>query len=97
MAQDSKQKGNELFNAKDRQGAIHAYTDAVDRLMNALRSDPNREKNTEVGKLLAVCLANRAAAYLLPREDAHQDTDDLHMAWKDGEIAIRADPSYAKG
>lgn len=79
MAQESKAKGNELYNKRDRRGAIAAYSDAIDRLMNAFRSDPNREKTKEAEKLLAVCCANRAATYLIPGDDVDRDSD-LHEA-----------------
>ncbi len=95
-AEESKRKGNVLYTQRDRLGAINAYSDAINRLMNALRSDPNREKNKGAEKLLAVCCANRAAAYLLPGQGVDRGSD-LHDVWKDGELAIRADPSYAKG
>lgn len=68
--------------------------------MNAFRSDPSKEKNREAEKLLAVCLANRAAAYLameLEERDEGERDSQLHEAWKDGQVAIRVDPSYAKG
>ncbi|KAF9446927.1 hypothetical protein P691DRAFT_803272 [Macrolepiota fuliginosa MF-IS2] len=96
MAKEYKSKGNQLYSQRNRKGAIYEYTNAIDRLMNALRSDPNRDKNKDAERLLAVCCANRAAAYLMPGDDVDVDSD-LHEAWKDGEIAIRADPSYAKG
>lgn len=97
VAEESKRKGNELYAQRDRLGAIQAYSDAINRLMSALRSDPSREKNKGAEKLLAVCCANRAAAYLLPGGHGADRNSDLHEVWKDGEIAIRADPSYAKG
>jgi hypothetical protein len=95
-AQKSKARGNHFFRQGDRQGAIKAYADAIDLLMSAFRSDPNKIKNRDAEKLLAVCSANRAAALLLPGEESERDSD-LHEAWKDGQVAIRVDPSYAKG
>ncbi|KXN89083.1 hypothetical protein AN958_06352 [Leucoagaricus sp. SymC.cos] len=96
MARKSKAEGNRLYREGNRQGAIVAYTDAIDRLMNAFRSDPNKEKSKEAEKLLAICSANRSATYLLPGEEVDRDSD-LHEAWKNGQVAIRVDPSYAKG
>lgn len=96
-AEECKDEGNKLFNKRDRHGAILAYTTAIDILMNAFRSDPNQKKNRDAEKLLAVCSANRAAAYLLPDSSQTGDMEDLHEAWKDGEVAICTYPSYAKG
>jgi hypothetical protein len=96
-AEDSRVEGNKRFNELDRRGAIIAYTNSINILMNAFRSDPNQRKNKDAEKLLAVCSANRAAAYLLPRDGRTDDVEDLHEAWKDGEVAICTNPSYAKG
>jgi hypothetical protein len=96
-AEDSKVEGNKLFNRLDRNGAILAYTNSINILMSAFRSDPNRDKNSDAEKLLAVCSANRAAAYLTPSGGEAADVEDLHEAWKDGEVAVSSDPSYAKG
>ncbi|KAF5353197.1 hypothetical protein D9756_007781 [Leucocoprinus leucothites] len=102
FARQSKAKGNELYNKGERKAAIIAYSDAIDRLMNGFRSDPSKEKNREAEKLLAVCLANRSAAYLMQvtKREGEEEVDwdsDLHEAWKDGQVAIRVDPTYAKG
>ncbi|KAJ3576049.1 hypothetical protein NP233_g686 [Leucocoprinus birnbaumii] len=100
MAKKSKTRGNQLYSDGQRSAAILAYGDAIDRLMNAFRSDPSKEKNREAEKLLAVCLANRSAAYLMTAAtdaDGGDENSDLHEAWKDGQVAIRVDPTYVKG
>lgn len=73
---------------KDGTAAIKAYSDAIKCAVDALAQ--NAEENTTKATL-AILHANRAAAYLLPGED-----ESSREALKDGDMAERYNPCYAK-
>ncbi|KAF8997104.1 hypothetical protein BDQ17DRAFT_1249004 [Cyathus striatus] len=84
-----KEEGNKAFARKDRQGTVKAY----DSALALLTKDNNPEEHSQEWKrLTAVCYTNRSAAMLFPGEGL-----DAERAIKDGEGAVRWDPTYAKG
>ena len=91
LAAKTKAIGNTAFATKDRAGALKAYTDAIEYLLDALSQKPDVNDTKNAKKQLAICHANRAAAYLITGEGM-----DLKKALRDGETAEAADPSYAK-
>ncbi|KAI0065790.1 hypothetical protein BV25DRAFT_1836073 [Artomyces pyxidatus] len=91
LAEEAKKVGNAAFAAKDRAGAVSAYSDALERLEDALRGARDEERAARGVRLAAVLLANRAAAYLREGEGA-----DPALALKDAERAEEVDPSYVK-
>lgn len=95
LAEKHKLTGNAAFDLRDRTLALKEYGLALDRLDDCL--DTGEEvRNDEVyqrkvTKLKAVCLSNRAAAWMLEGEGM-----DVDKALKDGHQAEEADPSYVK-
>ncbi|KAJ8481658.1 hypothetical protein ONZ45_g15235 [Pleurotus djamor] len=61
-------------------------------LVDALSQKPKEEEEKQAHSLLAICFANRAAAYLI-----HGAGMDAKKAAADGENAVKVDPDYAKG
>lgn len=90
-ASKSKSIGNAAFARKDRSAAVTAYSDAIDSLIDALCQKPDVQQEKDAKRQLAICYANRAAAYLIPGPGM-----DPSKAFKDGEAAEYQDPSYAK-
>ena len=87
-AAQKKSEGNAAFVKKDGTAAIKAYSDAIECAVDALAQ--NAEENTTKATL-AILHANRAAAYLFPGKD-----ESAQEALKDGDMAERYDPCYAK-
>ncbi|KAJ8515517.1 hypothetical protein ONZ45_g7062 [Pleurotus djamor] len=92
FAEKAKADANAAFKARDRVGAIKGYSDAIDHLVDALSQKPKEEEEKQAHSLLAICFANRAAAYLI-----HGAGMDAKKAAADGENAVKVDPDYAKG
>lgn len=89
-----KQRGNEAFKRKDRNSAVEAYTKAVEDLENALNLadlEVDSESQAEVQKSLAVCYANRAAAWCIEGPGMN-----AKKAVEDGLMSEKMDNSYAK-
>lgn len=84
--------GNAAFSKQDRLGALKAYADAIEDASDALSQKPDVEDEKRAKKQLAICYANRAAAYLMVGAGSNPK-----MAIQDGKSAEEADPSYAKG
>ncbi|KAI0065796.1 hypothetical protein BV25DRAFT_1595569 [Artomyces pyxidatus] len=93
LAQTAKAAGNTAFAQKDREGAVKAYTEAIEQATIAIEEGASEEsvERSGVHLLLAVCLSNRAATYLLQGDDL-----DAHKALRDAEMAERSDKSYVK-
>lgn len=91
-AEIAKSEGNRAFKAKDYKTAIEEYSKAIDRAWDASTSRQGAEDTLVARKLMAVCYANRAAAYLSP-----EDESDVQKALEDCQKAEKYDPDYAKG
>lgn len=76
----------------DRTKALAGYTDAIGKLVSALSQQPTDEQRRASSRLMAVCLSNRAATYLLEGEGY-----DAAKALEDGRKAERYDADYGKG
>ncbi|KAF5387082.1 hypothetical protein D9615_001803 [Tricholomella constricta] len=86
-----KAAGNAAFTRKDGPEAVKAYSGAVDALIDVLSMTPDVEDEKKARKQLAVCYANRAAAYLISGAGV-----DAKRAIEDGKAAEHWDPAYAK-
>ena len=92
-AEVAKTEGNRAFNAKDFKRAIAEYSKAIYRAEDVADSDRGEEEAEQAARrLLAVCYANRAAAYLLPGDES-----DVKKALEDSKQAETYNPDYAKG
>lgn len=91
LAERSKAAGNKAFSQRDRKAALKAYTEALSYITNVLVQNPTPEDGVKVKKLQAICLANRAATYIIPGEGS-----DPEKALEDGKAAETADPTYSK-
>lgn len=92
-AEAAKAEGNRAFKEKDFKTAIEEYGKAIDRAKEVAFSDRGEEEAGQAARrLLAVCYANRAAAYLLPGDEL-----DVEKALEDGQKAEKYNPDYAKG
>jgi len=91
-----KEQGNEAFAANDRIAAVILYEAAVEDVEKLLLKGMSHEEDRqrEAKALLAVCLANCAAARMLEIPGHERD---LEGAKANAESAIAADPGYAKG
>ncbi|KAJ2925094.1 hypothetical protein H1R20_g11991, partial [Candolleomyces eurysporus] len=87
-----KEEGNIAFRKGDRKGAIAAYTQSLRRFEDAHCQKVLEEDKKAVMKLMAMTIANRSAAAVLPGEG-----QDIELAINDGKKAILANPHYAKG
>lgn len=90
-AESQKALGNQTVARKDRAGAVAHYTEAIESLHDAWGQKPTDEEDKKIRTLLCVCLANRAAAWLLPGTG-----QDARKALKDAEEAIARDAEYGK-
>ncbi|KAI0042025.1 hypothetical protein FA95DRAFT_1638988 [Auriscalpium vulgare] len=89
----AKQRGNLAYAANDRVRALAAYTEAEDWLHEAIcLANTERGDEGRACALLAIATANRAAVYLRGGSE-----DDAEKALRDGTVAVKADPGYAKG
>lgn len=89
-----KQQGNEAFKKKDRTGAVDAYAKAIDELEEALifadmKGDVDAQ--SQVKSALAVCYANRAAAWCIEGAGI-----DANKAIDDGKLSEEMDKVYNK-
>lgn len=87
-----KHVGNAAFNRKDRALAIEQYTLAINFARDASGTRRAEEEKTVSRQFTAVCLANRAAAYLMDGEDRNPE-----KALADSQEVERLHPNYAKG
>ncbi|KAI0047326.1 hypothetical protein FA95DRAFT_1595755 [Auriscalpium vulgare] len=92
MANSSRQRANEAYAGRDREAALMEYTFAVATLTIVLVEGHGAAEMARARTQLAVCLANRAAAYLLEGPGM-----DAQRALREGMGAERADASYVKG
>ena len=90
-AETEKTRGNQAFAKKNRVAAVQHYTDAIDELVHAAAQKPTDAEEKKIKGMLAVCFANRAAAYLLPGEG-----QDAQKALEDADQAITQDAEYSK-
>jgi len=86
-----KSAGNAAFTRKNRSEAVKAYSGAIDALTDVLSMTPDIEDEKKAKKQLAICYANRAAAYLISGAG-----EDPNKAIKDGKSAQQWDPTYSK-
>lgn len=86
-----KASGNLAFGHKDRPAALKAYSSAISALTDVLTMAPDVKDEELAKKQLAICHANRAAAYLISGKGV-----DASKALEDGEAAEAVDPGYAK-
>ena len=91
LADTAKVAGNDAFGHKDRDTALQKYSEATNLVTEALAQRPNDVQKRAANKLMAVCLSNRAATYLLPG-----DGSDAAKALEDAEKAERYDADYGK-
>ncbi|KAF9036708.1 hypothetical protein BJ165DRAFT_1614896 [Panaeolus papilionaceus] len=93
LAEEAKAKGNFAYAANKADDALESYFEAINHLERIIKLQNVTGKDTvKAKKLLAVCFANRAAAYMLPGEKGRR----LEQAWKAGVQSEWMDPSYAK-
>ncbi|KAI0039723.1 hypothetical protein FA95DRAFT_991443 [Auriscalpium vulgare] len=92
MAESYKKAGNAAFAARNRDAALSSYDMAVDSLAITLVLGYGDAEMLRVRTLLAVSLANRAAAHMLDGPGM-----DAESALRDGLAAERKDPGYVKG
>ena len=90
-AETEKTRGNQAFANKNRVAAVQHYTNAIDELAHAAAQKPTDAEEKKIKGMLAVCFANRAAAYLLPGEG-----QDAQKALEDADQAIKQDAEYSK-
>ncbi|KAK7683725.1 hypothetical protein QCA50_013101 [Cerrena zonata] len=91
QAEAEKALGNQDLKRKQRTDAIKHYSEAVECLHDAWSQKPTDNQTKEIKNLMSVCLANRAAAWLMEGEG-----QDAKKALKDAEEAIEREPSYNK-
>lgn len=91
LAKNSKDDGNKAFAAKDREAALKAYTNALSHIRDIFAQRPDVEEEKAAKKLMAICLSNRAATYLIPGTGC-----DASKALQDGKAAEEVDPGYNK-
>ena len=72
--------------------ALKAYSEAIRTYEHVLTQRPDTAEEKTALRQLAVCYANRAAAYLLPGQGL-----DHEAALKDARKAEEVDPTYEKG
>jgi hypothetical protein len=89
-----KRLGNDAFKKKDRKAAVAAYTQAIDELEEALglaQLELDDEAKADAKKALAVCYANRAAAWTIDGPGS-----DAGKAVEDGYASERMNKTYLK-
>ena len=91
-AKHEKGLGNEAFSRRERAQAVTHYTEAIEYLHDAAAQQPTDEEKSNIQGTMAVCFANRAAAWLLPGEG-----QDPQKALDDASAAVEHDAGYAKG
>ena len=91
-AEHEKELGNKAFARRDRAQAVARYTEAIECLRDAAAQKPADAEESKIKATIAVCCANRAAAWLLPGAGR-----DPRKALDDAEEAIAQDPGYGKG
>ncbi|KAI0065791.1 hypothetical protein BV25DRAFT_1836074 [Artomyces pyxidatus] len=91
LSQKAKKAGDDAFGAKDRAVAVKAYGEALDHLDEAMRESHTEEQEQNTKRLIAICLSDRAAAYMLEGEGM-----EPALALSDAEEAEEADPSHLK-
>jgi hypothetical protein len=91
LGAEAKAKGNLAFAKKERQPAVEAYSKATRLYLDVLDMKPDDQDKKEAEKQLAVCYANRAAAWLIDGSGG-----DASKALEDGKKAEEAVPGYAK-
>jgi hypothetical protein len=87
----AKAEGNAAFAQKDRPVAVKGYTQAIKHLIDALSQRPDLNEKKDLENQLAICYANRAAAWLIEGEGM-----DAKKAVDDGVAAEETDPMYPK-
>lgn len=90
--EEKKKAGNAAFVQQDCLTASRAYSDAIEDLFDVLSQKPDLDNEKRAKKQLAICYANRAAAYLIAGDASHAG-----KALGDGKAAEASDPSYVKG
>ncbi|KAJ3557616.1 hypothetical protein NM688_g1378 [Phlebia brevispora] len=91
IGESEKALGNQAMARKDRAAAVKHYTEAINGLFGANTEHPTEEEHKRIRNLLSICLANRAAAWLLDGEG-----QDVKRAARDAEDATEWNEDYAK-
>ncbi|TFY57948.1 hypothetical protein EVJ58_g6718 [Rhodofomes roseus] len=92
-AEEEKRLGNEAVGRKDRTAAVKHYSEAFEFYADAFSQKPTATADEEHGikRSMAICLANRAAAWLMEGEGR-----DAKKALADAERAAAFDEDYGK-
>ncbi|KAH9831784.1 uncharacterized protein C8Q71DRAFT_714832 [Rhodofomes roseus] len=87
-AEEKKRLGNAAFGRQDSTAAIDHYSGAYEILADTVPRDPTDEEKPAIRRSLAVCLANRAAVWLM--------AGDAGAALQDAKDATDFDSDYGK-
>lgn len=90
-AEEEKRLGNEAIGRKDRASAVKHYSEAYEFLADAIAQNPVDGEKRDIKRAMAICLANRAAAWLMEGEG-----QDAKTALTDAERATTFDENYGK-
>ncbi|TFY57947.1 hypothetical protein EVJ58_g6717 [Rhodofomes roseus] len=90
-AEEEKRLGNAAFGRKNCTTAIKHYSKAHDLLTDAGSRDPTDEEKPDLNRSLAICLANRAAVWVM--EGPHHNPE---AALQDAKQATEFYPDYGK-
>ncbi|KAI0310339.1 hypothetical protein OF83DRAFT_1178658 [Amylostereum chailletii] len=91
LAEQCRAAGVFAYTKKNRPCALDAFARAVELAERALREANNPAQRAAARRMMAVCLANRAGAYL-----ANGPGMDAKEALRDAEKAAKADLTYVK-
>ncbi|KAK1226657.1 hypothetical protein PQX77_010369 [Marasmius sp. AFHP31] len=93
MGNRYKEQGNQAFKAGKRDEALQLYQAAIDAVYKIWGGgDPDKEQERKAYRLIAMCYANRSAAWMIEGEGG-----DAEKALDAGKKAEHTDPGYAKG
>ena len=90
-AEEEKQLGNDAIGRKDRTAAVKHYSEAYQFLADAIAQNAIDEEKRDIKRKMAICLSNRAAAWLLDGQG-----QDAKKALQDAEKAATIDEDYGK-
>lgn len=90
-AESEKALGNAAVARKDRADAVKHYTEAIESLLDARGQSPTNDELKKIKSMLSICMANRAAAYLMEGKG-----QDPKKALQDAQDATKMDEDYGK-
>ncbi len=90
-AESEKALGNKAIASKNRSNAVKHYTEAIECLLDARSQNPTDVEQKKIISLLSICLANRAAAWLMDGQG-----QDPKKALEDATQASVFDENYGK-